>query len=735
MIESLSISKTATYDIAPQVLDRLGRFNFIFGTNGAGKTTITRVIANPEAHPNCAISWKKGTPLEPLVYNSDFVDRNFNTAPRLKGIFTLGEQDIANLDAIATKKTELDGIVRTIEQLTNTLQGQDQKSGKKGELAELERHIKDKCWKQKQRHDEFFSDAFTGVRSNSEKFKERVLTELASNNAEAKSLKYLKDKAETVFGALPVIEIAIPGLGSDGIAGHELSPLLAKKVIGKEDVDIAQLIQRLGNSDWVKQGHMFFERSKPTCPFCQQKVLESFEASLTGYFDESFAKDTKAIADLLSAYTSDADVLRAKLKAVVDSGSRFMDMETFEAERAAIEARLTTNVLLLANKAKEPSLPVHLEPLSAVLAAASKLVADANAAVDAHNEIAKNIRKEREALTKQVWKYILEVELKTELAAYIGKRNGLNAAIVKLEGQVREAFTSKALKQKEIKDLERSATSIEPTIGGINGLLKSFGFQNFSIAPVDDGPFYKLVRADGSDAKDSLSEGERSFVTFLYFFHLLKGSESESGITTDRVVVFDDPVSSMDSDVLFIVSSLIKSLFEPVRKNMGGIKQIFVLTHNVYFHKEVTYTSERGDDAKAGERSYWVVRKEPNGTIVESHKSNPIKTSYDLLWEELRRPQKSLLTVQNTMRRILENYFKILGRMDFDKICDQFEGQEKIKCRSLFAWVNDGSHFSHDDAFYAFDQTSIETYMEIFKQVFDKNGQLAHYEMMMLESK
>ena len=401
MIESLSISKTATYGIAPQVLDNLARFNFIFGTNGAGKTTITRVIASPGEYPNCAIAWKKGTPLEPMVYNRDFVNHNFNAAPRLKGIFTLGEQDIANLDAIATKKTELDSIVRNIEQLTNTLQGQDQKSGKKGELAELEGHIKDKCWEQKQRHDEAFRDAFTGARNSSERFKERVLTELASNNAELKSLDYLRDTAKTVFGTTPVIETAIPGLGSADIAGHESNPILSKKVIGKEDVDIAELIQRLGNSDWAKQGQAFYERSKPTCPFCQQKVQESFEASLSSYFDESFVKDTKAIAELQSAYARDADVLRAKLKAVVDGGSRFMDMEAFEAERSAIEARLATNALLLVNKAKEPSLPVHIEPMSELLATASKLVADANAAVGAHNEIAKNISKERADLTKQ----------------------------------------------------------------------------------------------------------------------------------------------------------------------------------------------------------------------------------------------------------------------------------------------------------------------------------------------
>lgn len=731
MIESLSIAKTATYGAEPQTLAGLARFNFLFGSNGAGKTTITKVIANADAHPNCAVTWKKGTALEPLVYNRDFVERNFNAAPRLKGIFTLGEQDIANIEAIALKTAELGNIIKNIEQLTNTLHGQDQKSGKKGELTELEAHLKDKCWAQKQKHEDAFKDAFTGLRNNSERFKERTLAELASNKAELKAMDHLAQKAKTVFGETPIVEPTVPAIGVTGITNHESNLILAKKVIGKEDVAIAQLIQRLGNSDWVKQGQVFYGESKPTCPFCQQKVLDSFEASLTSYFDETFAKDTQTIVDLQEAYKRDADTLRARLKAVMDANSRFLNLDAFETGRSAIEARLATNALLLSSKGKEPSMPIQLEPLAEMLAAAEKLVADANSSITTHNEIARNITNERADLTGQVWKYILEVELKADLTAYTTKRTGLGAAITKLGTQIQEVTASKVNKEKEIKALEKSATSIEPTIEGINGLLKSFGFRNFTVAKADDGPFYKLVRSDGSDAKESLSEGERSFLTFLYFFHLLKGSESESGTTADRIVVFDDPVSSLDSDVLFIVSSLIKSLFDPVRENKGGIKQIFVLTHNVYFHKEVTYTSERGDDAKAGERTYWTVRKSDGGAVVQNHKSNPIKTSYDLLWAELRRPDKAVLTVQNTMRRILENYFKILGRIDFDKICDEFEGQQKAMCRSLFAWVNDGSHFSHDDAFYTFDQASIDVYMDIFKQVFVKTNQQAHYDMMM----
>jgi hypothetical protein len=36
--------------------------------------------ANPAGYPNCSLAWQKGTPLESLVYNRDFVERNFNSA-------------------------------------------------------------------------------------------------------------------------------------------------------------------------------------------------------------------------------------------------------------------------------------------------------------------------------------------------------------------------------------------------------------------------------------------------------------------------------------------------------------------------------------------------------------------------------------------------------------------------------------------------------------------------------
>lgn len=194
----------------------------------------------------------------------------------------------------------------------------------------------------------------------------------------------------------------------------------------------------------------------------------------------------------------------------------------------------------------------------------------------------------------------------------------------------------------------------------------------------------------------------------------------------------DDPVSSLDSDILFIVGSLIKGLFEEVRIKKGHVKQVFVLTHNVYFHKEVTFLKGRRNGKVRGDESFWVVRKHELTSHLERYDTNPIKTSYELLWAELRRPNPSNLTIQNTLRRILENYFKILGDVDPDFICEKFEGKEKFVCKSLFSWVNYGSHFAHDDLFIA-DGATADIYLKVFKEVFEKLEHGGHYRMMMHE--
>ena len=106
------------------------------------------------------------------------------------------------------------------------------------------------------------------------------------------------------------------------------------------------------------------------------------------------------------------------------------------------------------------------------------------------------------------------------------------------------------------------------------------------------------------------------------------------------------------------------------------------------------------------------------------------KTSYELLWLEVKNDDRSNLTIQNTLRRILENYFKILGSIDPDTICNFFKGKDKLICNSLFSWVNDGSHFAHDDLYISLDELMISNYLRVFRDIFIKTRHEAHYKMM-----
>jgi wobble nucleotide-excising tRNase len=730
MIASISVADVASYGPTPQVLNDLSRFNYFYGSNGTGKTTISKVIADERAFPKCSVTWQGGLKQQTRVYNQDFVTNNFSQSAELKGIFTLGEKSIDIQNRIATEKADVDELATRIQQLTKTVQGDDGIGGKKGDLAALDADFKTTCWKQKQKHDPKLSGAFEGFRGSADKFKSKILAEQANAAGTVEPLADLEKKAATVFGPTPTQEIPVAALDAAALIALEADRILTKRIIGRTDVDIASVIQKLGSSDWVRAGRAFYNVNDKQCPFCQQGTPDTLARSLEEYFDETFERDTGAIERIATAYEASADRLRQRLDSIIAAPSRFLDVEKLKVAKELADSRIMLNLQRLAAKRKEPSQSIILEPLGTVISEASKLIDEANAQVASHNAIVANLARERRDLTAQVWRYLLAVELKDDLTAYAKESANLNAAITAISEKIASAAREKAEKETSIRGLEKETTSIQPTVDKINAILASFGFLRFSIAKARNGRDYKLVRPDGTDARATLSEGEKTFVTFLYFYYLLKGSDSETGMTTDRVVVFDDPVSSLDSDIAFIVSSLIRGLCDDVRAGRGYIKQIFVLTHNVYFHKEVTFNPTRSNVAM-DEETFWMIRNAGLESIVEKHTGNPIKTSYELLWAEVRTPTRSNHTIQNTLRRILENYFKIFGGVDSAAICEMFEGKEKLICRSLFSWVHYGSHYVDDDLYVSIDDAVVETYLAVFRAIFDKSNHSAHYRMMM----
>lgn len=733
MIEELTIRNAGSYTGPEQKLFGLSTFNYLYGANGAGKTTISKVINEPDNYPDCFIQWKNGNKLINYVYNKDFVDNNFSQ-DKIKGVFTLGSDIKGAQEKLTLLNEEGKKLQEAITTKQKLLNGSADDVGVINELTEKDKAFKDICWKQKQKHDELFFKAFEGLRNSAEKFKIRVLAEFEQNTVVPIPLSELTEKCHAVFSdeIISFAPLPIPKFdGFKSILSHEI---WQEKILGRKDVNVADLIILLNNSDWVKKGIYYLHESKPKCPFCQQDVNDDIFHNLSSYFDETYNKKQQVINGLLSEYYAHLQRLKWELDNIRDTKLPFIDNDIFEDKTNILISLLVSNYDKARGKETLLSEVVVFEKIDSVIEDFSIFLQSINSKIEANNTLFRNIKTEQKKLKEHIWAYIIKTELKTDIETYLKdrnklekKRDGLSVGIAKETDKLLEL-------KKEIEGIESSQTSILPTVHEINKILKCYGFTNFHLKQSEDKAHYVIVRDSGDNARLTLSEGEKTFITFLYYYSLVRGSNQSSGVLADRVVVFDDPISSLDSDILFIVSSLIKNLMDDIRANKGSIKQMIILTHNIYFHKELTFNPKRSGNNAMNEETFWIIRKKDKNSYVEKCTTNPIKTSYDLLWSELRRSDKNNGTIQNTMRRILENYFKILGGVDVRELECHFEGYEKLIFKSLVSWINDGSHFSGDDVFINLDDISVEKNIIVFQKIFECSQHAAHYKMMMGDS-
>ena len=733
MIYKIEINEVAIFQ-GTQILDGLKEFNFFFGANGSGKTTISRVISSPDTFPSCSVLWENQSPLDALVYNRDFINRNFNQK-KLPGVFTLGEAGKEIYDKIEATKESIKKLQDEINALNYTLQGADGNGGKNADLSKLIRFYRSRFFTLKQKHSDKLSgtqpgEGMRGFIGSQDSFMKKVLTESTSNKAALLTLAELEDKARTIFSNIHSTVNPIPEIASSEILLHENNPILQKRIIGKNDVDIASLINKLNNSDWVRQGILYHEECNGICPFCQQPTSEEFQKSLAEYFDESFMQDSNTIRILIDNYSTDASRLQSQIQQLIDMQSKFLDIEKLVIEKQFLDSIITINKQRLIEKQKESSRAIILETHANVLTNIDEIIATANERIADNNWIVSDLRNEKATLTSQIWKFVIS-ELATDIAEFNRIKSNIDSDIADIKTRMQLIYAERIKSENELRELEKHTTSIAPTRDDINHILSMFGFKSFALALGDEPNTYKLIREDGSDAKNTLSEGEKNFLTFLYFYHLLKGSQSETGIDNDKIVVIDDPISSLDNDVLFIISTLIRELIQEARDKRNSIKQMFILTHNINFYKEVTYNKKRNNGLLKDE-SFWIVKKNDKVSIIEKQTMNPIKTSYELLWDEVRSDNRNNATIHNTLRRILENYFKFLGGIPIDELYKNFEGEDKLICKALCSWVNDGSHSAFDEEIYTpLDSVMIKEFLAIFKRIFEKTGQIAHYNMMM----
>ncbi len=250
------------------------------------------------------------------------------------------------------------------------------------------------------------------------------------------TLDELKGKAQTVFAEGVEQVNLLRGLSANDLIEIEENELLQKVIVGNQDVDIASLIEQLGNSDWVQQGRQYHQKDPTTCPFCQQTTVADFAKSLDEFFSDAYDNDIEALQQLATRYQISSEQLQAAIQSNLEQGNQFLNDELYSAEAQTLVERLNGNKAKPTVKLEEPSRKIELEPIKPLLDKLCYLVRVANEATSAHNLTVSNLTIEKQKLTSQVWRYVL-CELDEDLCQYQATKNRLTQTILGMEQSLR----------------------------------------------------------------------------------------------------------------------------------------------------------------------------------------------------------------------------------------------------------------------------------------------------------
>ncbi len=738
-ISQIALKNVATFDENGASFENLNSINFIYGANGSGKTTTSSFLKNlaengiEDKFDNSKIEWHNSESLKIEVYNKQFKEEQFRNS-QVKGIFTLGKKTNENLEKIESKKESINKENEKKRKNEESLQKLTLEKKKK------EEDFTNSCWeKLYKKNEENFKETLEGFKRK-EKFKEKILKEFENdkhNKIEIVRLEELKEKIGIVFSEnqTELVSLECNLTDFDSIENHSI---WEQKVVGSDDVAIADLIKKLSNEDWVAWGREYIKENS-ICPFCQKETItEEFKKQLESYFDTNYQESTETIKKMKEDYTNKTAEVLERLDEIVETEQKNqqtkLNTEIFKRIIETLKSKINGNQQKMHDKSKEMSRSFELESTKNEIKEIRDLIDTANQQIANHSEIIKDTKNQKKNCVEQTWKFLVN-EFKSDIQEYNKKYCGLEKGINNLDKEISENQEKIKKLENEIRELEKNMVSIKPIVNEINTLLKGYGFTNFGLACTEDEKSYRIQREDGQLVGETLSEGEVTFITFLYYYHLTKGSLKENDISKNKVLVIDDPISSLDSNILFIVSVLVKDLIKKTMEEKTNIKQVIILTHNTYFYKEITLL-EYDLKRYQGKYSFWIIKKDNNISKIKNYKENPIKSSYELLWQEVKQAKEnniSCVSLQNVMRRIIEYYFRILGGFEHNhNLSECFEDiREQQVCNSFISWFNDGSHGISDDLFAQSQDISIETYLKVFENIFKITGHEAHYKMMM----
>ncbi|MEY2565017.1 MAG: hypothetical protein QOH88_3210 [Verrucomicrobiota bacterium] len=664
------------------------RFTLIFGENGRGKTTLCAILRSLARNdPDFVIGRKtlsSGTPpeIQLLTVNGNVTFRD--------GAWQAGFQNIAIFDGTYITENLFAGDIIEVDQRRNLYRVIVGAQGVRlaGRLNNLEIQIKAKQTEirdnraglQKHVPAAMTVDAFIALRKDAD-IDAKIAAKEQDLQAAQRSAQ-LQQRAALTAATAPVFPAAFAELLAKTFA--DVSTDAEKRV--REQIERHKMHE--GGETWLTQGLQYVAGEE--CPFCGQKMASSdLIAAYRSFFSKGYharRDEVRALSATIDTALGDLVAARIDQTFLQNEGSVEFWQEYCElAAPGALATGKVAEVLktlrqsaqsLLQKKADTPLDAVapdetftqalaRFETLRTDLATYNAAVAGANAVITARK------RKAQAANVQEVEAWL--GKLKAQKARHLDDVPGLCAADARLQGEKTTLDQEKAT-AKELLDahtaqvVAKYGQSINHYLDRINaGFRITTPTHTYRGGPPSTS--YRILinqnAVDLGDAgtpldrpsfKNTLSAGDRNTLALAFFLAEL----AEDPARAAKVVVFDDPFTSMDS---FRRSHTVHQI------NRCGefCAQVVVLSHETNFLK-LLYDRL----APADRKTLQLARVgEENTTIVEWDIDKAVQARYKADVETLQQFYSSGDGVERDviqkMRPVLEGYCRNLYPTQFDE--------------------------------------------------------------------
>jgi len=724
MIKKITMEDVASFKQASHIdIDINKKHVLLYGLNGTGKTTLSNFLAEQskgaserdQMYKKCEIEGLDTNTTQVLVYNQKFIEENFYTYGTIKGIFTLSKENKEAEEKIAELKDKQQ------KQEKNRTEKQKEKAETEKDFKKYQQEIVNSTWEIKTdyEHDTEFKFCLDGFKGKKEDVFSKIM-DTPYNESEMIDIETLRPKAQSISDNAQKVE----KIEEICFSAHDIetSELFAKQIVGNIHSSVSTFIQQFNNSDWLKTGfekHVEHHPENETCPFCHQKTItETWKEDIKNYFDKSYQNDIDSLKDLQESY--EKNIQDIPPLSFFTENKFFKDHENdFTLHYHKFEQILTNNTNHIKNKIQNPSNTVNLENSTYELNELNTIIQRVNTEITQHNNNIDNKNKVREEIKTNFWK-AMRHKYKGYIESYQKQEEKIKIKIDTLDTQIKDITSEITLYNTQISAQQKNTINIEEAVQNINNNLQQVGIDDFSVCKTSDSDYYFLKRTsdDKTGSFKTFSEGEKMIISFLYFIELCHGKKSKDEEEKQKIIVIDDPISSLAHNHIFNVAQLIKlKIFKK------PYEQFFIFTHSLYFFHEFTKIVSKKEKEKMYQ--YIRIKKTIKGSQFQEMQENEILNEYQSYWEILKDKETPDVVIANTMRNILEYFFGFIGKKKLHEVFVLPELQP-IQYQAFWRHINRESHSDMQNII-DFTEFDYDNWKNAFKQVFELSGHADHY--------